>query len=174
MIVHFKGEPKELRGRQLNVGDRAPDFTLTGEGMKRITLDDVLANGTKNALIIAVPSLDTGVCSLEAQTFNRRFDEFPSDTAVYVVSMDLPFAQTRWAKERGDVRIAMASDFRDRSFGPSYGILIEDLGLLARANFLIAKDKRILYKEIVPEVTNEPNYDDAVAAASRASSAVNA
>ncbi len=165
MSVTFKGEPKTLAGHLPKVGDSAPSFTLTGDGLKAITLDDVVANGSKNALLIVVPSLDTGVCSTEAQTFSGRLPELPADTVAYVVSMDLPFAQSRWAKEHGAEKLQMLSDFREHSFGDAYGVRIQELGLLARSIFLIGKNKRIRYVQLVPEVTSEPNYDEAIAAA---------
>jgi thiol peroxidase len=163
-----------LAGPDLQAGDKAPDFTLVDGDLKSVDLDGVTHNGTRNALLIVVPSLDTSVCSIESQKFNARVGEFPADVVAYVVSRDTPFAQSRWVKEQGDVKLTMLSDFRDHSFGPAYGVLIEPLGLLARSVFIIGKDKTIKYKQLVAEVTNEPDYDDVVAAAFTTSSAVNA
>jgi thiol peroxidase len=163
-----------LAGPDLQAGDKAPDFTLVDGDLKSVDLDGVTHNGTRNALLIIVPSLDTSVCSIESQKFNARVGEFPADVVAYVVSRDTPFAQSRWAKEQGDVKLTMLSDFRDHSFGPAYGVLIQPLGLLARSVFIIGKDKTIKYKQLVAEVTNEPDYDDVVAAAFTTSSAVNA
>lgn len=174
MAVTFKGNPVTLKGPDLKVGDTAPNFTLVSSELQAVTLDDVVKSGTRNALLIVVPSIDTGVCSLESQKFNTRVAELPSDVAAYVVSRDLPFAQGRWAKEQGDVKLEFLSDYRDGNFGASYGVLMEELGLLARSVFIIGKDKTILYKQVVPEVTSEPDYEDVIAAASRTSSAVNA
>jgi thiol peroxidase len=174
MPVTFKGNPVTLEGADLKVGDKAPDFTLVGTDMQTVTLDDVTAHGSKHALLIVVPSLDTGVCSLESQKFNTRLGEFPQDVRAYVVSRDLPFAQARWSKEQGDVQLALLSDYRDHSFGPAYGVLVKELGLLARSVFIVGKDKSILYKQLVPEIGQEPDYDDVVAAAHKVSSAVNA
>jgi len=174
MTVTFKGKPVELDGPDLRVGDKAPDFTLTTTDLQTANLDTVTANGTKNALLIVVPSLDTNVCSIESAKFNKRIEDFPPDVVAYVVSRDTPFAMARWGKEQGDVKLQFLSDFRDHSFGPAYGVLIKDLGLLARAVFIIGKDKTILYKQVVPEVGQEPDYEDVIAAAYRTSSAVNA
>jgi len=174
MSVTFKGRPMELNGPDLKAGDAAPDFTLVSGDLQTFTLNDAVEDGKRNALLIVVPSLDTGVCSLESQKFNTRIGELPADVVAYVVSRDTPFAQGRWSKEQGDVKLRMLSDFRDHSFGPAYGVLIQELGLLARSIFIIGKDKSIIYKQVVPEVTQEPDYDDAIAAASRTSSAVNA
>lgn len=174
MTVTFKGQPVTLGGPELQTGDKAPDFTLVSTDMQVVTLDDVTRGGTRNALLIVVPSLDTGVCSLESQKFNARIGELPADVTAFVVSRDLPFAQARWSKEQGEVKLQMLSDYRFGSFGPAYGVLIEELGLLARSVFIVGKDKTILYKQVVPEVAQEPDYEDVIAAANRTSSAVNA
>lgn len=173
MTVTMKGQPVTLEGPDLKAGDKAPDFTLANAELKPVTLDDVTAHGTKNALLIVVPSLDTGVCSMESAKFNSRIAEFPADVVAYVVSRDLPFAQARWMKEQGDVKLQMLSDFREHSFGPAYGVLIKELGLLARSVFIIGKDKTVLYKQLVPEVTQEPDYEAVIAAALKTSSAAN-
>ncbi|HZZ65508.1 MAG TPA: thiol peroxidase [Candidatus Baltobacteraceae bacterium] len=174
MTVTFKGRPVELTGPQLQVGEKAPDFTVLSSDMKPAHLDDVVARGEKNALLIVVPSLDTGVCSIESQKFNARVGELAPDITPYVLSRDTPFAQARWAKEQGEVHLQFLSDFLDHSFGKAYGVEISELGLLARCVFIIGKDKTIRYLQIVPEVTLEPDYDAVIAAASKASSAVNA
>ncbi len=174
MNVTFKGSPVTLAGSPPGVGERAPDFTLTDGSMNAVTLDDVIKNGSRLALLICVPSLDTGVCSLESQKFNARVGELPADVTAYVVSRDLPFAQARWVKEQGDVRLQMLSDYRDHSFGRAFGIEVRELGLLARSIFIIGKDKTIAYQQVVPEIGQEPDYDDAIAAAYKSSSAVNA
>ncbi len=173
MTITFKGQSMTLEGPDLKVGDKAPNFTLVDADLKTVTLDDITEHGTKNALLIVVPSLDTGVCSIESAKFNARVGELPPDVVAYVVSRDLPFAQARWVKEQGDVKLRMLSDFRDHSFGPAFGVLIKELGLLARSIFIVGKDKTIRYKQIVPEVTHEPDYEDVIAAAFKTSSAAN-
>lgn len=174
MTVTFKGQSMNLTGPDLKMGDKAPDFTLVDGDMKTVALDGVTHGGTRNALLIVVPSLDTSVCSVESQKFNARIADFPADVAAYVISRDTPFAQSRWAREQGDITLTMLSDFRDHSFGPAYGVLMEPLGLLARSVFIVGKEKTIRYKQIVPEVTDEPDYEAVIAAAFTTSSAVNA
>lgn len=167
-VITAGGKPVTLVGPDLQAGDRAPDFTLAAADLSNRTLDDVTQNGTLNALLIVVPSLDTGVCSTESAKFNRRLGELPAGMKAYVVSRDLPFAQGRWAKEQGeDVNLEMLSDFRDHSFGPAYGVLIKESGLLARAIFIVGKDRTIAYKQLVPDITQEPNYDEVIEAAQK-------
>ncbi|MBV8149562.1 MAG: thiol peroxidase [Candidatus Eremiobacteraeota bacterium] len=165
--ITFKGKPMSLIGPALRSGESAPDFHLTSGDLSVVNLDGLLA-GKDTVMFIAVPSLDTNVCSLESQKFNARLDELPSGAAAYVVSMDLPFAQKRWAEAQQGIQLGMLSDYRDHSFGLNYGLLIEELGLLARAIVVIGKDKKVRYVEIVREVANEPDYDAAIGAVSAA------
>lgn len=167
-IVTFKGEPITLLGPQLRVGDPAPEFSLTAGDLSNVTRDILLDEGRRAALLIAVPSLDTPVCSLESQKFNQRLSEVPGDVQAAVVSMDLPFAQARWCAAQGDVKLQMLSDYRDRSFGLNYGLLIREFGFLARAIVVIGKDGTISYVEIVPEIAAEPDYEKALKAAAAA------
>jgi thioredoxin-dependent peroxiredoxin len=157
-----------LKGPKLRAGDPAPDFALTAADLSTVTPEILLDEGKRAAMLIVVPSLDTGVCSLESAKFNARAGELPDGVRAAVVSMDLPFAQVRWSSAQGDVKLDMLSDYRDRSFGVNYGLLIEELGLLARAIVVIAKDRTIAYVQIVPEVANEPDYDAALQAAAAA------
>jgi thioredoxin-dependent peroxiredoxin len=162
--VTMRGNPMTLVGPSLQVGEPAPDFRLTTGTLAPYTLVEAVDDGARNALFIVVPSLDTPTCSIETSTFHKRLDEVPAHSAVFVVSMDLPFAQKRWAEANGAAGLTYLSDYRDRSFGPAYGVLIKELGLLARSNFIIRKDRTLAYIEIVPEVANEPNYDATLAA----------
>jgi thiol peroxidase len=164
-VVTFKGQPMTLLGPELRVGNPAPEFALTGADLSTVTRDILLDEGQRAALLIVVPSLDTSVCSLESQKFNQRLGEVPASVRTAVVSMDLPFAQGRWCAAQGDVKLEMFSDYRSRSFGINYGLLMEELGLLARAIVVIGKDATISYVQIVPEVAAEPDYDGALKAA---------
>jgi len=163
--VTFKGKPMTLLGPALSAGGAAPDFHLTGGDLSVATLDALNEGGKKALMLISVPSLDTSVCSLESNKFNARLGELPDTVAAYVVSMDLPFAQARWCGAQDDIKLGMLSDYRDHSFGLNYGLLIGELGLLARAIVVVGKDKKVAYAQIVPEVTSEPDYDAAMKAA---------
>lgn len=164
----FKGKPVTLLGPELHVGDPAPAFTVSAGDLSAVTPEILLDGGRNAAMLIVVPSLDTSVCSLESQKFNARLGELPEGVRAAVVSMDLPFAQARWCGAQGDVKLEMLSDYRDHSFGLNYGLLIEELGLLARAIVVIGKDRTVKYVQIVPEVANEPDYDAALKAAAAA------
>lgn len=166
--VTFKGKPMTLLGPELRSGDPAPQFELTAGDLSPVNLDILLDGGKRAAMLIVVPSLDTSVCSMESQKFNARLGELPADLSAAVVSMDLPFAQARWCGAQGDVKLQMLSDYRDRSFGVNYGLLIGELGLHARAIVVIGKDRTIRYVQLVREVAEEPDYDAALQAASAA------
>jgi len=159
--VTLFGNPVTLVGTELKVGDKAPDFVVLDRDLKEVTLKDFEG---KIKLISVTPSLDTPVCDLQARTFNQRASELPEEVAILNISMDLPFAIARFCSTAGIERIKVLSDHREASFGMNYGVLIKELRLLARAVFVIDKDNIIRYLEIVPEVTNHPDYDKALEA----------
>jgi thioredoxin-dependent peroxiredoxin len=165
-IVTFKGNPVTLVGPELKVGDQAPEFDLFTNDLQPFKLSDALAGGSRAALIIIVPSIDTSVCSLETVKFNRQTAELAKDkVATFTVSVDLPFAQKRWSSTEKVDNVQLLSDYKEHSFGPTWGVFIKELGLLARSIFLVDKTGVIRYVEIVPEVAQEPNYDEVLSAA---------
>lgn len=164
-ILTVRGNPITLLGPELKAGDAAPEVHLAAADLKDKTLDDLTDGGKRAALLIVVPSLDTGTCSIESQKFNTRIDELPAGVKAYVVSMDLPFAMTRWGTEQGNMKLEMLSDFRNHAFGHAYGVRIKETGLLARSIIVVGADKTIKYFTIVPELTSEPDYDAAIKAA---------
>jgi thioredoxin-dependent peroxiredoxin len=161
-IITFKGNPMTLLGPEVKVGDAAPDFQVVDNGLQPVTLAS--AKG-KVQLITVVPSLDTPVCDTMTRKFNEEAAKLPADVAVYTVSMDLPFAQKRWCGNAGIEKVQTLSDYQERSFGLAYGVLIKELKLLARSVFVIDKAGKVAYREIVKEVTAEPDYAAALAAA---------
>jgi thiol peroxidase len=164
--VTFKGSPKTLVGPELRVGDPLPDFTLSAGDLQAVTPQTLTGGGKRAALLIVVPSLDTSVCSLESKKFDARVGELPEGVWAYVVSRDLPFAMQRWKHAQEGVKVLqMLSDYKDHSFGRATGLEIKELGLLARAVLVIGKDGGVRYVQLVREVTDEPNYDEAIAAA---------
>jgi thiol peroxidase len=160
-IITFKGNPMTLLGPDVKAGDAAPDFRVVDAGLQSVTRDT--AEGTIK-LFTVVPSLDTGVCDTMTRTFNEKAAKLPDSVGVYTISMDLPFAQKRWCGNAGIERVKTLSDYQDRSFGLNYGVLIKELKLLARAVFVVGPDGKVTYRQIVPEVTDEPDYDAALAA----------
>ncbi len=164
--ITFKGAKVTLVGQELVVGDHAPDFTLAATDLAPTTFAELSDNHQKAVLIIMVPSIDTSVCSLETGKFNKHVASLPADKIkVVTVSADTPFAQKRWAKEEGVDNIQMLSDHKDRAFADAFGVRIKELGLLARAIYLVDKDGVIRYIQTVPEVALEPDYDAVMAAA---------
>lgn len=151
----------ELAGDEVKVGQKAPDFEVTGVDMKPVTLKDTTG---KVRIFCAVPSLDTGVCDIEMRRFNQEAAKLPG-VEVWTVSMDLPFAQKRWCGAAGATNIKTASDYKKASFGQRWGVLEPNRHLLARAVFVVDRDDTVRYVEHVPVIGSEPNYDAAIAAA---------
>ncbi len=154
-VITMKGNPLTLMGRSLKVGDRAPDFTVLDNNLSPVNLATYKG---KVCVLSSVPSLDTPVCDMETRRFNQEASGLGSNVAILTISMDLPFAQKRWCGSAGVDKVVTLSDHRDASFGTSYGVLIKELRLLARAVFVLDRAGVIQYVEIVKELTQEPNY----------------
>ena len=159
----FKGTPVKLTGNEVKVGDKAPLVTAIGTD-----LSDVEVGGAKDKiqLIVTVPSLDTATCAAETRRFNVEVNNLDICETT-VISMDLPFASQRFCSTEGIDNLTVASDYIDKEVSKAFGILMDDnklKGLSARAIFVIDRDGKIVYKEIVPEVTDEPNYEAALEA----------
>jgi thiol peroxidase len=155
-IITFQGNPLTLTGNEMKVGDKAPDFTVLDRDLKETGLKD-FAGMIK--IISVTPSLDTPVCDIQARRFNAEATQLPADVVVLNISMDLPFAISRFCTSAGIDKVKAFSDHRDASFGNAYGVLIKELRLLARSIFIVDKDDVIRYIQIVPEVTNELDYE---------------
>ncbi len=158
----MKGRALTLLGEEPKVGREAPDFTVLDGDMKEVHLS---AYDGKTRIVASVPSLDTSVCDTETRRFNEAAAALGADFVILIISMDLPFAQKRWCGAAGVNRVVTLSDHRDGSFGKSYGLLIRELRLLARAVLVIDAKGFLRYKQIVEELTREPDYDAALAAA---------
>jgi thiol peroxidase len=162
--VTLKGNPVQLTGNELKVGDKAPDFTLQNNGLEDVTLG---ASAGKTRIIATVPSLDTPVCHAETKRFNDEAAKLAS-VAVLVVSTDLPFGQKRWCGAEGVDKVQCLSDHRTARFGQDYGVLIKGGPLdrcFARAIFVVGADDKVKHVEYVKEITEHPNYDAVLAAA---------
>lgn len=161
--VTLRGAPVTLKGAFPSVGQDAPEFTLVSKDLKDVSLKDFAG---KRKVLNIVPSLDTAVCATSARKFNeaaRRLD----NTAVLVISADLPFAMNRFCVAEGLSNVTTLSLMRGRDFMRNYGVEIADTalgGLAARAVLVLDENNRILYTELVDDITHEPNYEAALAA----------
>ena len=162
----LRGNPLDVTGDELEVGQKAPDFTLVGQDMADVTLKDTSG---KVRVISTVPSLDTAVCAAETKRWQEEVDKLGDDVEVITVSMDTPFAQKRWCGEAG-VSHRTLSAYADESFGEDWGVLIKVKPLrrvLQRAVFVLDKDDTVRYTEYCPEVTEQPDFDRALQEAAK-------
>jgi thiol peroxidase len=166
--VTLRNNPVTLAGPEIKAGATAPDFAALDNGLQPVKLSG--AHG-KVIVLSSVPSLDTPVCDTETRRFNEEAGKLGGNVEVWTISMDLPFAQKRWCGAAGVTNVKTLSDFRDHTFAQNYGVLIKDgplTGLTARAVFVVGKDGKVKHAEYVKEITTEPNYDAALAAARQA------
>lgn len=158
-IVAKRGKPLTLLGRDLGVGDDAPDFTAIDREGNEVRLSGF---GRTIKVISVTPSLDTPVCDMQLRRFNSEAAQMPGDVVVLNVSMDLPFAIERFCTTAGIERVSVLSDHRDASFGTGFGVLIKELRLLARSVFILDRDNVVRYAEIVPEMTDAPDFESSL------------
>jgi thiol peroxidase len=156
-IVKSKGNPLTLVGNEVKVGDSAPDFEVLDGSLNSVRLSSFK---DKVVVVASVPSIETAVCDLEAKRFNKEAGKLGDDVMILTISMDLPFAQSRWCAAAGVENIKLLSDYRDASFGNSYGILIKELRLLARTIFIIDRSGKVRYIQYVEETSEEPKYEE--------------
>jgi thiol peroxidase len=161
--VTFKGNPLSLAGNELKVGQQAPDFTLHyyADGLKTITPKDLAGKPT---ILSVVPSLDTPVCQIQTKKFNEQLGALGDKVNAVTVSIDTPFAQNRFCGAESIKNLRNGSDYQKHTFGQSYGVLIDELQLLARSVFVLDKNGKIVYSQVVKEVTSEPDYEPALKA----------
>lgn len=148
-----------LLGNQIGVGDKAPNFKVVTDSFSPVTLAEFKQ---KSVLISVVPSLDTGVCSIQTKRFNDEVANLPKDVVMLTISNDLPFAQKRFCKTEKVDNIMVLSDAVWRDFGHNYGLLIKDMGLLTRAIIIIDSEGKVAYKELVANISQHPDYETAL------------
>jgi thiol peroxidase len=161
--VTLKGNPTHTIGDLPRVGARAPDFKLVGGDLKDVSLEDYAG---KRKILSISPSLDTSVCATSARKFNEQAGKLPN-TVVLLVTSDLPFASKRFCAAEGLANVAPLSMMRSRDFAKDYGVLITDgpmAGICARAVVVVDEKDQVSYAQLVPEITQEPDYDGALAA----------
>jgi thioredoxin-dependent peroxiredoxin len=159
----LKGNPFNLEGPELKIGDKAPDATLKKDLVTDTKISDTRG---KNRIFSVVPSLDTPVCAQQTKRFNEEASKLP-DVTFYTVSVDLPPAQNRFCAAEGIDRekLIVLSDHKDAAFGKAFGTLVPALRINSRAVFVVDKNDIIRHVEYVPEIASHPNYDAAIAAA---------
>jgi thiol peroxidase len=160
-VAKLKGNPITLVGREIQVGDPAPDFKVNKDLMTEVTLADFAG---KVKLISVVPSLDTGVCDAQTRRFNEEAAGLGESVRILTISVDLPFAQARWCGAAGVDKVVTLSDYKHKSFGKAYGVLIDELQLDMRAIFVVDAHNTVTYVEYLEEMTAHPDYDAAIAA----------
>ena len=150
-----------LLGYKRQLEDVAPDFKVVDANFKKVSLADYKG---KTIMISVVPSIDTGICSLQTKRFNAEIANLPQDVILLTISTDLPFAQKRYCQQENIDKLPVLSDAVWRDFGSNYGLLIKDMGILTRAVLIINNKGRLVYQQLVPELAQEPDYDAALTA----------
>lgn len=159
----FKGNPVHTQAELPAVGSIAPDFNLVGQDLKTITKSDLAG---KKVVLNIFPSVDTGICAMSVREFNQRASTL-DNTVVLCVSKDLPFAFKRFCGAEGIENVLTGSQFKDQKFSEAYGVDMLDgplAGLMSRAVVIFDESGKVRYTEQVPEITQEPNYEAALAA----------
>ena len=155
-IITMKGNPLTLMGKEVKMGDSAPDFEVLDNDLTPVKLSSFRG---KICVISSVPSLDTPVCDMETRRFNQEAGKLNADVQILTISMDLPFAQKRWCGAAGVDKVVTLSDHRTASFGTAYGVLIKELRLLARSVFVVDREGILRYTQMVKEIAEEPDYE---------------
>lgn len=164
--VKVDGQQVVLLGKPAKTGTLAPAFKVVDANFNTHTLADYKG---KTVLISVVPSIDTGICSLQTKRFNSEVANLPQDVVILTISTDLPFAQKRYCQQEQVDKLAVLSDSVWRDFGTNYGLLIKDMGLLARAVLIIDANGKLVYQQLVAELAQEPDYNEALNALSQLS-----
>jgi thiol peroxidase len=160
-MITIKGNPLTLMGREVKVGDLAPDFTVVANDLSEFRFSSLKG---QVCIICSVPSLDTPTCDIETRVFNEEAAKLGPQVTLLTISMDLPFAQKRWCGAAGVDKVVTLSDHRSAGFGLAYGVLIKELRLLARSVFVVDREGRIRYIQLVKEIASEPDYAAILAA----------
>jgi len=159
--VTLKGNPVSTIGDLPVVGSKAPEFSLVGTNLADVKNTDFTG---KRVVLNIFPSLDTATCAASVRRFNVEASKL-QDAAVVCISKDLPFAHGRFCTTEGIENVVSASEFRSNAFGKNYGVMITDgplQGLMARAVVVLDKDGTVIHSQLVPEITEEPDYESAL------------
>lgn len=159
--VNLGGNPVNVSGKFPETGDTAPPLTLTNSSLEEVNLDSWAG---KRKILNIIPSIDTGVCAASSQMFNEKASSL-DNTAVLVVSADLPFAAARFCGAEGLKNVETLSSFRNQNFQKDYGVAMQDgplAGLCARAVVVLDEDNKVLHSQLVGDIADEPDYDAAL------------
>lgn len=158
--ITFLGNSLALEGKEVIVGQQFKDFSVVSQDLSELKL----SNTKGIRIFLTVPSLDTPVCDMEIKKFNKEAADIDNVT-IYVVSMDLPFAQERWCGSAGIDKIKVVSDYNKRDFSEKTGTFIKELALITRAAFVVDSNNIVTYVEYLDEITKEPDYKSILDAA---------
>jgi thiol peroxidase len=164
--IPFRGQDEPIVGVEVGVGAPAPDFLAVAKDWSEVYPLSMTRGGVR--ILTAVPSLDTSTCDRETKRFNAEAADLDRDITIFVVSMDLPYAQDRWCGAAGVDRVVTVSDHVYAEFGVKYGCLIRSKRLLRRAVFVVDRDDKVRYAAYMPHLGVEPDYDAVLGAARRA------
>lgn len=151
--------PLELQGTPMQLQQKAPDFKVADQAFKTVKLSDFAG---KTVLLSVVPSIDTGVCSIQTKKFNQQVAALPQNVVILTISTDLPFAQKRFCQKEQVDKLQVLSDAVWGDFGSSYGLRIKDMGILTRAVLIIDSTGTLVYQQLVPLLSQEPDYQAAL------------
>ncbi len=165
-LIKFGPLDVTVVGPDIQVGQEAPDFTVTAQDWKPFR--GLADTEGKVRIIAAVPSLDTAVCDRETRRFNEEAAALGDDIVILTISCDLPFAQKRWCGAAGVEQVVVLSDHKDVDFGTRYGCLMKEVRLLRRAVFVVDRDNRVVYVDYMKALGDEPDYEAVLQAARQA------
>jgi len=155
-----------LIGDDVKVGDPAPEFTSVVPGWGKV--NPLQESKGKVIILCAVPSIDTETCDIETRRFNEEAADLSDDIVIYTISTDFPFAQKRWCGAAGVDKIKLVSDVLEAEFGEKYGLLIKERRFFRRAVFIVGRDGKLIYVDYMPVLSQQPNYEEVIAAAKAA------
>lgn len=162
--ISFQGKKLSVTGRQIKEGDSLPKFIVSDANLSDL---DQSATFGKPTILLSVPSVDTPVCAIETKRFSQEIEKRAGKLQLITVSMDLPFALKRFCSAENITNLITTSDYKHRSFGESFGVYIQEMGLLARAVFVADPSGKVVHVEYVDDISHEPDYAQALAAADK-------
>ena len=161
--ITFKGNPIQTNGSLPEVGTKAPEFELTASDLSSKSLNDYAG---KYVVLNIFPSVDTGICAQSVRTFNEKLSTL-ENTVVLCISKDLPFAQSRFCAAEGLESVVSLADYKSEDFANNYGVKMVEgplAGLHSRAVVVVNPEGEVIYTEQVPEIAQEPSYENALTA----------